>query len=191
MNPDELFHIIRNRRAIYPASYTEVPIDKDKIELLLEAANWAPSHKRTEPWRFRVLRGNAKIRFADFAAQAYQDITPPEKWSANTRDKIVNNIHRADTIIMINFYRDAAMSVPEWEEIAALGASIQNMWLMTAALGLGGYWSTPGWLQTINAGWPLAEGELCKGIFYLAHHAAPDLPGQRGSVEDKVIWEND
>lgn len=28
---------------------------REQVEQLLEAANWAPTHGRTEPWRFVVL----------------------------------------------------------------------------------------------------------------------------------------
>lgn len=30
-------------------------VSSEQIEALLEAANWAPTHGRTEPWRFVVL----------------------------------------------------------------------------------------------------------------------------------------
>jgi len=53
--------LIKKRRSIFPAQYTDREIAKSDIEKILEAANWAPTHKKTEPWRFRVFRGNAKV----------------------------------------------------------------------------------------------------------------------------------
>ena len=44
--------------------------------------------------------------------------------------------------------------MPEWEEVAAVAASVQNMWLVLASqgAGLGGYWSSGG-CADFNEGW--------------------------------------
>jgi nitroreductase len=41
------------------------PVARDTIARLLECAVRAPNHKLTEPWRFAVLTGEARARFAD------------------------------------------------------------------------------------------------------------------------------
>lgn len=48
-------HLIRKRRSIFPRHMTGDAVSSEQIEALLEAANWAPTHGRTEPWRFVVL----------------------------------------------------------------------------------------------------------------------------------------
>ena len=40
------------------------------MEGLLECANWAPTHGRTEPWRFVVLGRAAQEQFMDLSLQA-------------------------------------------------------------------------------------------------------------------------
>lgn len=48
--------LIRRRRAIFPKFYLPgKPVDRAFIEEMLENANHAPTHKLTEPWRFRVF----------------------------------------------------------------------------------------------------------------------------------------
>ena len=49
--------IIKSRRSVFPAQYNNEPIDREEIMKILEAANWAPTHRRTEPWRFKVIQG--------------------------------------------------------------------------------------------------------------------------------------
>ncbi len=63
-----VFDIIRNRRSIFPWQYIDKPIKKNDLDKILEAANWAPTHKKTEPWRFKVMQGNSKkkIRHISF-----------------------------------------------------------------------------------------------------------------------------
>ena len=52
--------IIKERRSVFPASYIPKEIPKHVIEQILENANYAPTHKLTQPWRFVVLRNEAK-----------------------------------------------------------------------------------------------------------------------------------
>ena len=48
--------LIRRRRAIFPKSYLpNQPVSREIIEQLLENANWAPTHKLTEPWGERCI----------------------------------------------------------------------------------------------------------------------------------------
>ncbi|MBA7685611.1 5,6-dimethylbenzimidazole synthase [subsurface metagenome] len=52
----ELLEAIRTRRSI--RRYKSTPVDDKTIELVLEAARWAPSWKNTQCWRFIAVRDN-------------------------------------------------------------------------------------------------------------------------------------
>ena len=56
-------------------------IDNAVIRDLLELANWAPTHGRTEPWRFIVYEGDAKKTFCADHAELYKANTDPEKFT--------------------------------------------------------------------------------------------------------------
>ena len=47
--------IIQHRRSIYPAIYTGEVVPQEVIQKMVENANWAPTHRLTEPWRFTVI----------------------------------------------------------------------------------------------------------------------------------------
>jgi len=49
---------------------------------MLEAARWAPTHKKTEPWRFVVLGGAAKTEFQELTLQLCRDRLPADKVEA-------------------------------------------------------------------------------------------------------------
>jgi hypothetical protein len=53
--PAQVAALIQSRRSIFPKSMTGAPVSRDSILAMLQAANWAPTHGRTEPWRFVVL----------------------------------------------------------------------------------------------------------------------------------------
>jgi nitroreductase len=170
--------------------YTDEPVDEAIIREMLENANWAPNHKKTEPWRFKVFRGEGLQRLGAFLGERYQATTLPEKYSEIKHRKMSTNPTRAGAIIAIIMQRDPEARLPEWEEIAAVATAVQNMWLTATAYGLGGYWSSPNTITEHAADFlGLREGERCLGIFYLAHHRAPaDMPRERGDIADKVEW---
>ncbi len=45
-----LLNIIKARRTITPKDFNGNEVTKEEIKDILEAANWAPTHKKTEPW---------------------------------------------------------------------------------------------------------------------------------------------
>ena len=191
INPADLLMLIRRRRSIYPPAYTGLTIPKSHIDLCLEAAHWAPNHKRTEPWRFVVLQEQAKDTFAARLSQWYDDHTPSDQYAEIKKNKLVEKPLLSDTIILIGYQRDLQDRLPEWEELAATAMAVQNMWLMAASLGIGAYWSShpsidavPDWYQ-----WP--SGQICLGYFYMGWSEDGMREGQRGSLAEKVTWLTD
>ena len=71
----KLFEAIKSRRSIFPKQYNKKSIKNEDLELILEAANFAPTHKKTEPWRFKVLQNDYKIKFANFLSEKYKTTT--------------------------------------------------------------------------------------------------------------------
>ncbi len=51
-NLSEITELIRNRRTIYPEQYTERVVQRDMLETILTNGLWAPTHGKTQPWRF-------------------------------------------------------------------------------------------------------------------------------------------
>lgn len=53
-------------------------------------------------------------------------------------------LSKASHLILLGMKRYASEKnkFPEWEEVAAVATSVQNIYLQTAAKGLAGFWST-------------------------------------------------
>ncbi|MGB5941701.1 MAG: nitroreductase [Leeuwenhoekiella sp.] len=183
-----ILETIAARRSVFPEQFTKEPIPKEKIELLLQAANWAPTHRKTEPWRFKVCQGEAIGNLADFLAEKYKETTPPKKFSEFKMKKTKAKPRMAAAVIAICMQRDPRESLPEWEEIAAMAMAVQNLWLAATALGLGGYWSSPATISEMGDFFNLAEGENCYGFFYLGNYEGELFEGTRGNWEEKVEW---
>jgi nitroreductase len=190
MTFSDISDLIRRRRAVFPKTYTVgKPLDRTIIEQLLENANWAPTHRRTEPWRFKVFQSEAsRRRLSAYLSEYYKDNTAPGEFSPERYAKQGENPLRAGAIIAICMQRDPEAKVPEWEELAAVACAVQNMWLSCTALNLGCYWSTPPAALHAEAFLNLQPGEKCYGLFYLGWHELPEMAGVRAPVGEKTVW---
>ena len=181
-----ILDLIKRRRAVFPAQYNGKPISKEIISKILEAANWAPTHKRTEPWRFKVLQAEAKEELGSFMAKKYQATEARPK--AVKIKKLRENPQRAAVVILICMRRDPSESIPEWEEVAATAMAVQNMWLTCTEFGIGSYWSSPSLINYMGEFTELGAGEKCLGLFYMGYYDDEVTTMGRGPIEDKVSW---
>ncbi|UOY08131.1 nitroreductase [Muricauda sp. SCSIO 64092] len=181
-----IFELIKKRRSVFPVQYNDKPVQRETIEQLLEAANWAPNHKRTEPWRFKVLMGESKAKLGDFLSSKYQEVDSKPK-QIKIR-KLQENPRKAGAVIVICMQRDPKESLPEWEELAATAMAVQNMWLCCTELNLGCYWSSPGLIKYMDEFMELNKGERCLGLFYLGYYDEEPAIGEREPISNKVHW---
>ena len=182
-----LTEIIKRRRSIFPASYTKEEIPVGVIQQILESANYAPTHKLTQPWRFMVFRREGKSRLAQELARLYMEVTPKSQFLQKKYDSIIEKVAQASCVIALNVKLNPE-KVPEWEELAALACAVQNMALSAEALKVGAYWSSPGMIANLNDYLNLEEQEKCYGIFYMGYHHEAPREAQRSPVEEKIKW---
>ncbi len=184
----KLIDIIQTRRSIFPIQFTSQNVSKEQLMQMLEAANWAPSHRKTNPWRFKVFKDESLNLLAEKVESAYKRTTPEKVFSEFKLKKSLEKILTSGAVIAICMQRDPKESLPEWEEIAATAMAVQNMWLMAGQLGLAGYWSSPGYIEDMQDELELADGERCLGFFYLGGYDREMSEAVREPVEDKITW---
>lgn len=68
-----LYNAIRQRRSMGLSRLSDEPVPRTLIEQMLDAANWAPSHGDTEPWRFTVFMGEGRAALADLFEAAQRE----------------------------------------------------------------------------------------------------------------------
>ena len=131
---ESLAFTIKNRRTIHdflPAC----PPD----EIILEAINlarWAPNHKLTEPWRFRLIGPETKQLIVDLNADLLRETKGEEaaehkrkRWSSVPGWLAVSAIRSSDPI-------------REQENYAAVCCAVQNLSLLLWDAGIGMKWTT-------------------------------------------------
>ncbi len=183
-----ILDLIKSRRAVFPVQYNFAEISEEEILTILEAANWAPTHRRTEPWRFKVFHSEeSRLALGTFLGETYTETAA--KVSETKRRKIIEKPSQSGCVLAICMQRDPKESLPEWEEIAATAMAVQNIWLTAHEMNIGAYWSSPALMDHLHKHIELAEGEQCLGFFYMGKYEGELPEGMRNSpMTDKVTW---
>lgn len=182
--------LISTRRAIYTNMFSGEQVDDAIIRQMLENANWAPTHKLTEPWRFVVFKGEGLKKLGDFQGELYKR-THADDFNEGTWEKLKNKPLECSHVIAIGMHRDEKESVPEIEEVCATACAVQNMWLTASANRIGCYWSTGGvtFYEDARPFFGLGEKDQLLGFLYIGMPKSDKWPqGKRKPVEDKVTW---
>jgi nitroreductase len=191
MQVSDLNALIKKRRTVQPAVYAaENTISEADLLQILENARFAPTHKRTEPWQFTVIRGRALERLADFLVEDYLSNTVLEEQSEIRIKKLRQNPMRSACVVAIGMKRSPEL-LPEWEEVAAVAMAVQNMWLTAAAMGIGAYWSSPGVIERLPKFLGTEPDVRCLGLFYMGYSEAPLAEAVRKPMADKLVWLNE
>src|SRR5580765_332766 len=180
--------LIRSRRSVFPDQYVAGrKIPDEIIQQLLENANWAPSHKLTEPWRFTVFTEKGLQTFARFQSDLYRK-NAGEKFKQDKYEKLLKTPLACSHIISLGMKRNPV--VPEVEEIAAVACAVQNLYLSTVAYGLGGYWTTGGvtYDKEAKTFFGLGEEDKLMGFFYLGYVQIPSVQSSRKPIAEKTSW---
>jgi nitroreductase len=192
MSFEAVLDLISSRYSVFPNSYSGESLPDSVIFSALEAAHCAPTHGKTQPWRFFVFAGDGREKFARLQANHYKSQTPVEQFSEAKHQKLLQNPLKASHIIGIAMQRTEG-KIPEVEEVLAVACAVQNLALSLHAYGAVGYWSTGGFTywEEAKEWFGLSENSKILGFFYVGLPREPLKPTwERGSVAEKVTWIN-
>jgi len=135
---------------------------------ILDAAAHAPDHGRLRPWEFIVLDADLRDGFASAAAAAKRVRLPnmTEDEFAAERQKVL----RSPTIIVAGCrVRRDQTRIPEIEQVVAVAAAIQNLFLAAHDLGYGVMWKTgaAAYDAAVKRAVGLAEDDHIVGIMHV------------------------
>ena len=110
---NSIFHRISVRK------YEDKPVEKEKIMEILKAGMQAPSACNQQPWEFYIVEDPEIL-------EELSETTPYAKLTAKA------------PVAIVTAYRKEC-TVPEYAQID-LSICMENMWLATDEVGLGGVW---------------------------------------------------
>jgi nitroreductase len=118
------------------------PPSRSELQRILQSGVRAPDHDRLAPARFVVLQTEGLERLGDAMVQALQRKTPAA--TQEQLDAERKKAFRAPVVIVVAARVNHKHKVPALEQMSAVSAGAQNMFLTAHALGYGAMWKTGG-----------------------------------------------
>jgi nitroreductase len=182
--------LLFRRRSI--GRLTEPAPTDAELEQLLRAAAAAPDHGELRPWRFVVLRGEAKESFGEVLAEAYLrrveragGASEPAKL-AKERTKL----NRAPLVVIVAAIHVHDDKIPWDDQVGSAHAAAQNLLLAATALGYGSMWRTgdPVFDPYVKAAVGLREHDAIVGFLYVGTpHEGGEKPPRDPDLDGLVV----
>jgi nitroreductase len=160
---------IRARRT--HKQYGSEPVPEAVVRELVDLARWAPNHKLTNPWRFRLLGPETRGRIDELVPEAE-----------------VIKLRRAPTLVLVTAVRSEDPVLAE-EDVLAAAAATYAVLLAATERGLASYWRTPSCFRepAVREALGLGDEETIVALVHLGPPATDPPPKERLPVDDVFI----
>ncbi len=175
-----------SRQSYWPLA--EPGPSQPELDAILDAALRAPDHGNLKPWRFVVIRGEARRALGRLFVQVADARDPDAAPGANAHR--ANKPLAAPVLIAIAAAIAPHRKVPETEQLLAVGAAAMNLLNAVHQLGYGGFWSTgPDSREPVlHDALGFAPNERLLGFIYVGT-PAPDAPVAARPARDAFVRE--
>jgi nitroreductase len=140
---------IRDRRSV--RTFTKDDVTDGELEILLSAANAAPSAHNQQAWRFIILKGGKKQELAQLVAAQAAGYPRPAQALLRMAGKTITSspvviavvntgdlVRRGTELFKVD--KDTAHDFFRTMEIQSSAAAVENILLAATSLGLGTVW---------------------------------------------------
>lgn len=132
---NQVLETIKNRRSI--RRFRQEQIARDELDLILEAAIWAPSGHNAQPWHFLVIQDRKKIDELSEKNIRLMSGSSVEWVRKLAAKEDYHLFHRAPTVIVVSGKKPGEdLLFP----LSDCSAAIQNMLLAAESLDVGSCW---------------------------------------------------
>ncbi len=136
-----MIEIMNTRTSVPPKILVAPAPDEEQLALFLSTAMRAPDHGAIQPWRFHVIRGDARARLGELFAEALLIREPDAPEEAVTKERLRPSYAPLAIVVGAEITTDNP-GVPPVEQIVSTGAAIQNIMNAAHANGYGTFLST-------------------------------------------------
>jgi nitroreductase len=159
---------IRSRRT--HKQFGREPVDEAVVRDLLDLARFAPNHKLTQPWRFRLLGPETRRRLDEAVGE-----------------KEAMKLGRAPTLVLATALLSGDAHTDE-EDLHATACGVYAVLLGATARGLASYWRTPAALGelVVRDLLGLESGEHVVGLIHLGP-AVSEPPRKERTPLDEIL----
>ncbi|RIK09667.1 MAG: nitroreductase [Acidobacteria bacterium] len=117
---------------------------EDDLRIMFSAAMAAPDHRTHRPWRFFVLQGESRNRFAEVLVEALraQDLRAGRTTTEEALKTERTKLERAPIVVIACAVFSEDIKAPRDEQLLAVGCAVQNLLIAATSLGYGTMWRT-------------------------------------------------
>ncbi|SAL33825.1 nitroreductase family protein [Caballeronia sordidicola] len=134
----DALRVLMTRQSHWPLS--EPAPDDAQLRQIFDTALRAPDHGGLRPWRFVLIRGDARLKLGEVLVDLASSRSPGEPHSAHEHRR--SRALAAPVVIAVVASVTTRTKVPEVEQLLAVGAAAMNMLNAVHAMGFGGFWAT-------------------------------------------------
>ncbi len=161
---------IRDRRT--HKAFGSEPLPRELLDELLDLARWAPNHRLTNPWRFRVVGPQAR-----------------ELLKLAAGPEAASKLDRAPTLVAASVVLSGD-EVQQQEDLCATACAIYAVLLAAHGRGLAGYWRTPEVLRRPEglAALQIGADERCLALIHLGWPRQERQPPERLALDQVTTY---
>ena len=136
----ETIDFLTTRRSTVARMMDEPGPSDDEMKKIMEAGMRVPDHGRLTPWRFIVIRGDARDTIGNVIADAFKRNNPDaiEEQIEIEQERLT----RAPVVIAVVSRVQKEHKIPEWEQVLSAGAACQTMLIAAQSMGYAAQWLT-------------------------------------------------
>ncbi len=169
---------LMSRNSIPPKLLMEPTPDDDALQEILATAVRAPDHGAIQPWRFHIVRGEARTRLSEIFVEALLKRDPDAPEDAVTKERNRTSFAPIVIVACAEVTTDNP-NVPPVEQIVSTGAAIQNIMNAAHSRGFGTFLATGKNARDphVKKAFGLADKDELVGFVYLGT-PKPGLSGK-------------
>ncbi len=185
-----LERIIKERRS--HRFFLDKPVEREKIEKILELAMWAPSAMNRQQWFFVVVGGERLKKLISTIQKGYEYILPRLQRFFADKPKVIKlteQFFRTLGNAPVAIFAYYTPTGDDFADLQSVAAAVQNMILAAHALGLGSCWMTgPVHVEEeINRELGITDKKLVAVVPIGYPAKKPPVPPRR-DTDRKVVW---
>jgi nitroreductase len=142
----EVLRFLARRRSTSAVTLTEPGPSPEELDQLLRLATRVPDHGKLSPWRFIVLRGADKARFAE-----QLEALALGRGEAQAAAKLAK-LKTPPLAVAVVSSPKPDTPIPQWEQILSAGAVATTLLYAALAMGYGANWITDWYAYDPEAG---------------------------------------
>lgn len=170
----EVLRFLARRRSASAVTLAEPAPSATELQALLNLAVRVPDHGKLSPWRFILLEGDAKTRYA-----AKLEALAQSRGDSKSAAKLGKLRIPPMGIAVVSSPRPS--EIPEWEQLLSAGAVCTTLLYAAQALGYGANWITDWYAYDAKAKeiLGLSPSEQVAGFIFIGTPAEPPLERER------------